>query len=56
MGYVLEKELLDRIPGCAFRVYNELGNGLLEKVYENALVHDLSKTGLRVEAQKKVEA
>ena len=55
MGYVLEKELLHRIPGCAFRVYNELGNGFLEKVYENALVHELRKNGLQAEAQKKIE-
>ena len=46
MGYIREKELSHKILGCAFRVYNELGNGFLEKVYENALVHELRKNGL----------
>ena len=55
MAYIREKELSHRILGCAFRVYNELGNGFLEKVYENALVHELRKNGLHPEAQKKIE-
>lgn len=33
------------------RVSNTLGCGFLEKVYENALVHELRKSGLYVEAQ-----
>ena len=52
---LLEEALTHRILGCAFRVYNELGNGFLEKVYENALVHELRKNGLQAEAQKKIE-
>ena len=55
MGYIREKELSHRILGCAFRVYNGLGNGFLEKVYENALVHELRKAGLRADAQRKIE-
>ena len=55
MAFIVEKELSHRILGCAFRVYNELGNGFLEKVYENALVHELRKNGLHAEAQKKIE-
>ena len=31
------------IIGCAFTVYNALGVGFLEKIYENALVHELQK-------------
>ena len=51
-----EKELLnaitEKIIGCAFKVSNELGSGFLEKVYENALAHDIEKAGLKVEQQK----
>ncbi len=34
-----------------FNVYNELGYGFLEKVYENALVIELRGLGLEVEQQ-----
>src|SRR5881397_3303355 len=43
--------LTERIIGCAFKVSNTLGCGFLEKVYENALVHELRKNALNVEAQ-----
>ena len=36
-----------KIIGCAFRVSNQLGPGFLEKVYENALVLELTNTGLK---------
>jgi len=42
----------DRIIGCAFQVMNTLGVGFLEKVYENALAHELRKAGLRVAQQQ----
>jgi GxxExxY protein len=41
-------ELTELIIGCAFRVANGLGVGFLEKVYENALAHELRKIGLLV--------
>ena len=44
----------EKIIGCAFRVHNGLGCGFLEKVYENALVHELKKNGLSVEQQKSI--
>ncbi len=43
--------LTEKIIGCAFKVSNTLGCGFLEKVYENALVHELRKHGLRAEPQ-----
>ena len=46
--------LTERIIGCAFKVSNTLGCGFLEKVYENALVHELRKQGLKAEAQKPI--
>jgi hypothetical protein len=41
-------EISERIIGCAFTVANALGAGFLEKVYENALAHELTKAGLAV--------
>jgi GxxExxY protein len=41
----------ERIIGCAFRVSNALRIGFLEKIYENALTHELRKAGLAVEQQ-----
>ena len=45
------KDLTQRIIGCAYTVINELGCGFLEKVYENALAHELRKAGLTTECQ-----
>ena len=44
-------EISERVIGCAFTVANTLGAGFLEKVYENALVHELTKAGLMVRQQ-----
>ena len=43
--------LSERIIGCTFQVLNTLGDGFLEKVYENALGHELRKAGLVVAQQ-----
>jgi GxxExxY protein len=43
--------LTERIIGCAYTVANTLGAGFLEKVYENALAHELRKAGLSVAQQ-----
>jgi GxxExxY protein len=45
----------ERIIGCAFAVGNALGHGFLEKVYENALAHELRKSGLAVVQQRGIE-
>ena len=45
-------ELSERIIGCAFRVLNALGAGLLEKVYENALACELRESGRAVAQQQ----
>ena len=44
-----------KIRGAIFAVYNALGPGLLESVYELALMHELRKQGLKVEHQVKVD-
>lgn len=47
----LYEDISDKIIGCAYKVYNTLGMGFLEKVYENALKHELEKNGLKVMQQ-----
>jgi GxxExxY protein len=39
------------VIGAAFQVSNTLGVGFLEKVYENALAHEIRKNGSKVEQQ-----
>ncbi|WLT30301.1 GxxExxY protein [Geothrix sp. PMB-07] len=41
----------EAVIGAAFQVSNTLGAGFLEKVYENALAHELRKSGLPVAQQ-----
>jgi GxxExxY protein len=48
-------EVTERVIGCAYRVANVLGCGFLEKVYENALAHEIRKAGLRVDQQHPVK-
>ena len=50
----METPLTERVIGCAMKVHNTLGAGFLEKVYENALVHELRKNGFQVEQQKPI--
>ena len=59
---VVNREELDRynpitekIIGCAYTVSNILGSGFLEKVYENALAHELIKAGLKVQQQVPIQ-
>jgi len=44
-------ELTDKIIGCAYDVYNQLGFGFMEKVYENAMMIKLPQKGLEVVQQ-----
>ena len=45
------KQLTEKVIQCAFAVSNTLGCGFLEKVYENALVHELRKADMQVQQQ-----
>lgn len=54
MEEYLHQELTSRIISCFYKVYNTLGFGFLEKVYENALMFELKKCGLNVEKQKPI--
>ena len=49
-----ENELTYQIRGAIWDVYNDLGPGLLESVYEEALCYELEQRGLKVERQKQV--
>jgi GxxExxY protein len=48
-------DVTGRIIGCAYAVSNGVGAGFLEKVYENALAHELRKSGLRAEQQQPIK-
>jgi len=45
-------QITEKIIGCAHEVSNSLGCGFLEKVYENALAHELSQAGLSISQQQ----
>ena len=49
-----DNEITHEIRGAIYDVYKNLGPGLLESVYEEALVYELEKRGLKVERQKEV--
>ena len=48
-------ELTEKIIGAFFKVYNHLGYGFSEKVYENALAIELRKLGLVTEQQEPIK-
>ncbi len=50
---LLHKELTDDILNAFYEVYNELGYGFLEKVYQNALYFELKDRGFNVLAQSR---
>ena len=47
-------DLSEKIIGCAYKIYNVLGSGFLESVYEKAFEIELKKLEVSVEMQKKV--
>ncbi len=47
----LHKDLTNKIIKSYYKVYNELGFGFLEKVYENALFIEMQKIGLVCQKQ-----
>ncbi len=54
MENLIHKDLSNIILKCFYKVYNTLGYGFLEKVFENALLIELSKNGLKTEKQKPI--
>ena len=51
----IDDPISERIIGCAFKIRGTLGHGFLEKVYENALAHELRKAGLSVQQQANIQ-
>ena len=47
-------DITEKIIGVFYDVYNELGNGFLESIYEHAMLLALSQAGLSAEAQKAI--
>lgn len=48
---MLENEISKSVVNAAYEVHVNLGPGLLESAYENALMYELQKVGLHVEKQ-----
>jgi GxxExxY protein len=51
---IFEKELSYLIMQAAYEVHNTLGPGFPEKIYEEAMVRELTARGVEVERQKRV--
>ena len=51
---MLHHQITDKILRAFYNVYNDLGHGFLEKVYENALVHELREMGMNVSQQRPI--
>lgn len=51
----LHKELSNKILKAFYNVYNDLGYGFLEKVYENALIIELRQMNINCEKQKPIK-
>lgn len=49
-----ENEVSYKIRSAIFKIYNELGPGLFESVYEQALLYQLRKDGLEAKSQVEV--
>ncbi len=52
---LLHEALTERLIRVYFDVYNVLGYGFLEKVYQNSLFLELKSRGYEVEAQKQIK-
>ena len=52
---MLHEVITEKIIGAYYSVYNTLGYGFLEKVYENAMAVELRKDGFKIEQQKNIK-
>lgn len=52
---MLHEDITGKIIQSFYKVYNSLGFGFLEKVYGNALIIELKKSGLTVEQQRNIK-
>jgi GxxExxY protein len=49
-----ENQISEKVIGCAIEVHRQLGPGLLESAYEEALCYELSIAGLEFKRQQSV--
>jgi GxxExxY protein len=47
-------DLCGQVIGAAMKVHSALGPGFLESVYQNALIWEVQKLGLKVDAQRPI--
>ncbi len=47
-----KEETTHKIIGCAYKVFNKLGFGFLESVYQNAMLFELNRSGVEAEKEK----
>ncbi len=52
---ILYKDLSDKVIKCFYNVYDELGGGFLESVYEKSLMIELEDMGIAAENQKSID-
>ena len=55
MTNLLHKKITDDILKVYYDIYNQLGYGFLEKVYQNSMYLELKSKGYKVEAQKQIK-
>ena len=49
-----QNQITEKIIGCAIEVHKNLGPGLLESIYENALCIEMDKNSIKYEKQKEM--
>lgn len=54
MALIDDGGLSERVIGCAIRVHKELGPGLLESIYEEAMTYELAENGIGFQRQVRV--
>ncbi|OGF51118.1 MAG: hypothetical protein A2044_03575 [Candidatus Firestonebacteria bacterium GWA2_43_8] len=52
---IINDVLTEKIIGCCFAVHNEMGPGFVEKIYHEALLKNMSVSGLEVEKEKVID-
>ena len=48
---MIHQELTSKIIGCAIEVHRLLGPGLLESAYQECLIYELTRSGLKVKTE-----
>ena len=50
----MDRKYTYKILGCIYEVYNQLGPGLLESIYEAAMIKELRDNGFDVKSQVQI--